>query len=275
MKLLRIPKLVRSSSGAIGIALVSLPVLVAIIGPLCAPYSPTALVSTPASPPSSAFLLGTDTLGRDPASRLLNGGRSLILLAAVATVLTYCVGIGIGLVAGYVRSFIDPLLMRGVDLLLSFPALLVLLVLATALGTGEVVLLLGVVLVMSPGAPRIVRTATQEVSVRGYVEAAVVRGESSVSILRREILPNIVSPIMADLGIRFSGAIVLIASMNFLGLGQSPPGANWGLMISENRSILSANVWPLLAPAIAIGVLTIGVNLVSDAFARTYGRSGA
>jgi peptide/nickel transport system permease protein len=153
--------------------------------------------------------------------------------------------------------------------------MLLLLVLVTGLGTSTPVLIFGVVIVLFPGVARIVRTATLEASVRGYVEAAVARGERVPAVLFREILPNIVTPIMADLGIRFSAAVIFISSLNYLGLGLKPPSSNWGLMVSENREIIGANPWSVLVPAILLGLLTVSVNLVADSYARSRGRSSA
>jgi ABC-type dipeptide/oligopeptide/nickel transport system permease subunit len=165
--------------------------------------------------------------------------------------------------------------MRAVDVLISFPALLFILVLVTGAGTGKAALVAGVATVQAPLIARVVRTATLEQSVRGFVEAAVARGESTVAILRREILPNIVSPIAADLGLRFTYAIILVASVNFFGLGLDPPAADWALIISENRDGLSLNPWVIFVPAALIALLTISLNLVGDAIARSLGRSEA
>jgi ABC-type dipeptide/oligopeptide/nickel transport system permease subunit len=255
------------------LVLVFLVLFLAIFGPLFAPYSPTAPVGLPGAGPSSQFVLGTDFLGRDVLSRLLNGGLSTLLLGGAATVLTYAVGITFGLVAGYTRSFVDPVLMRTVDVFLSFPALLVMLLFVTAFGGSRGVLVVACVLVLFPGVARIVRTATLEASTRGYVEAAVARGERMVAVLRREILPNIMAPIIADAGIRFSWAIILIASVNYLGLGLQPPTSDWGLMVAENRPILSSNSLAVVAPAAILAVLIIAVNLVGDAYVRRLGKS--
>ena len=164
--------------------------------------------------------------------------------------------------------------MRTVDVFLSFPALLVMLLFVTAFGGGRGVLVGATSLVLFPGVARIVRTATLEVSTKGFVEAAVARGERTDAVLRREILPNIVSPVVADLGIRFSWAIILIASVNYLGLGLKPPTTDWGLMVSENREIISSNPLALLAPAAILALLIIAVNLTGDAYVRQRNRSG-
>jgi ABC-type dipeptide/oligopeptide/nickel transport system permease subunit len=178
-------------------------------------------------------------------------------------------------VAGYSRNLLDAALMRGVDVLLAFPPLLFVLVLVTGAGTSALVLVIAVGIVQITGISRIVRAATLEVAVRGYVEAAVARGERTPAILRREILPNIMAPVLADFGLRFTYAIVIIASMNFLGLGLAPPAADWGLMVAENRQFITLNLWGVLAPAILLAVLTIAVNLIGDAHVRVLGRSSA
>jgi ABC-type dipeptide/oligopeptide/nickel transport system permease subunit len=206
-------------------------------------------------------------------SRVLTGGRSVIALAAAATALAYLAGLTIGLVAGYSRSIVDPLLMRLVDVMLAFPPLLFLLVLITGAGTGTAVLILGVAVTQAPAISRIVRTATLEVSVRGYVEAAVARGERTVSVLAREVVPNILAPVLVDAGLRFTYCILIIASVNYLGLGLQPPNSDWALMISENRTYIGVNAWAVVAPAAMIALLTIGVNLTGDAIARSLGRS--
>jgi peptide/nickel transport system permease protein len=263
----------RSWSGRIGLALGATVVLIALVGPLFAPYSPSELLGAPYQHPGSHPLLGTDFLARDVFSRVLWGGRTVIALAGAATLLAYLVGVPIGLLAGVSRSFVDPLLMRIMDVFLAFPPIILLLVLATGVGPSPWVLVVGVAITHVPGISRIVRTATLEVSVRGYVEAAVARGERLTFILRREILPNIAAPILADAGIRLTGSILLVASVNFLGLGLQPPAADWALMISENRGGLTIQAWPSVVPIVLIAALTIAVNLVADAYARGLGQS--
>jgi peptide/nickel transport system permease protein len=265
----------RTPTGAAGLVLLGLVLAVALIGPFVAPHPPDRPIGVPLSERSADARLGTDFLGRDVLSRVLWGGRSVLALAGLATVLAYAAGIAVGLAAGYMRGVVDPVLMRAADVMLSFPALLFLLVLVTGLGTSKTLLVVGVALVQAPLVARIVRAATLEQSVRGFVEAAVARGESTAAILGREILPNIVAPIMADVGLRFTYSIILVASVNFLGLGLEPPAADWALIISENRTGLTLNPWVILAPAVLIAVLTIAVNLVGDAIARSLGVSTA
>jgi peptide/nickel transport system permease protein len=266
-------RFLRTWPGAVGLGLVVFIVIVAVFGRYLAPHNPSESIGAPLTGPSDHNLLGTDFLGRDVLSRLLYGGRSVIALAAAATALAYVAGLTIGLVAGFTRSIADPVLMRTADVMLAFPPLLFLLVLITGAGTGVAVLVIGVAAIQAPSITRIVRTATLEVSVRGYVEAAVARGERSISVLVREVLPNILSPVLVDAGLRFTYSILIIASVNFLGLGLQPPASDWALMISENRQYIELNPAAALAPAAMIALLTIGINLTGDAIARSLGRS--
>jgi len=263
----------RTGYGMVGLAGSLLLLALIVIGPFFAPHDPAAIVSVPLQRPNGPYLLGTDGLGRDVLSRVLWGGRSIVGLAVLATALAYVVGASIGLLAGYTRSLVDPLLMRAMDVLLAVPPLLFLLVLATGAGRSLPVLVLGVATVHVPSIARIVRAATQEVSTRGYVEAAVARGERVPAVLRREILPNVLGTVLADAGIRLTASILLLASVNFLGLGLQPPRADWALMISENRGGFSLQPWTVAAPALLIAFLTISVNLVADAVARSLGTS--
>jgi peptide/nickel transport system permease protein len=263
----------RSGTGAVGAAVLALVVLVALFGPFVAPHSPERPIGIPYEGASAEALLGTDFLGRDVLSRILWGGRSVIVLAGLSVVLAYAGGLAVGLAAGYSRGLLDPILMRSADVLLSLPALLFLLVLVTGLGSSRTVLVVGVALIQLPLVARIIRSATQAQSVRGFVEAAAARGEWTSAILRRELLPNIVPTIAADVGLRLTYAIILVASVNFLGLGLQPPDADWGLMVSENRSGLNLNPLAVLGPVTMIALLTIAVNMVGDAVARQQGIS--
>ena len=266
---LRAPRLASTASGKIGLGMLVFVLAVAILGPSFAPHGLATPIGAPGTPPSASALLGTDYLGRDVLSRVLDGGISVIWIGTAATVLSYALGIPTGMIAGYRRSLIDPFLMRGVDVLLAFPALLVLLLLVAGLGPHVSVLIIGVAIVQLPPIARIVRTATLEVSTRGYVEAAQARGERTASVLFREILPNVAPVVLADIGIRFGYSIILIASVNYLGLGLAPPAADWGLMTAENQQYITLNVWAVLAPAIMLAMLTICVNLLADAYVQT------
>ncbi len=243
---LRVRSVLHDRAGTVGAVLFIFVMFVALLGPLLAPHGLATPIGSPGQGPDSHALLGTDYLGRDVLSRVLYGGRSVVALAGLSTLLTYVVGISIGGLAGYTGGWLDAVLMRGVDLVLTFPGLLLLLVLVSGAGSGTGVLTLGTVLVLSPGVARIVRSATLDVSTKSYIEAAVARGESTPAILVKEVLPNILHVLLADLGLRFAAAVILIASVNFLGLGLAPPSANWGLMITENQPILLGNPLAIL-----------------------------
>ena len=266
-------RFLRSRTGAIGAVIAVTVIALALFGPFFAPYGPGQLLSEPGVLPGHGQLFGTDFLGRDVLSRVLWGGRSVLLDATLATLLGYAVGGTVGLVAGYSRSFVDPLLMRTVDIVRAFPPLLFFFLLVAGAGQSSLVLVVGVAAVQAPGIARLIHTATVEVSLRGYVEAAVARGDSTVTILRREVLPNILTPVIADFGLRSTFSILFVITVDFLGLGIQPPNANWALMISENREILTLNPWAIFVPAALIALLTIGVNLIGDAIARSLGRT--
>jgi peptide/nickel transport system permease protein len=184
------------------------------------------------------------------------------------------VGGAIGLLAGYSRTAVDSILMRAVDVLLAFPPLLFLLLLAGGLGPGATTIVLGVAVVNVPGVARVIRSVTLEVSGRGYVEAAVARGERTPAILVREVLPNIAGTIVADGGVRLTGSILAVAGLNFLGIGLQPPDADWATMIAENRTSIDLQPWSVAAPAAMIALLTVAVNVVGDGLAARLGRSG-
>ncbi len=249
----------RSWSVRIGLTVLAFVLGVAFIGPYFAPFSPSAIPGIPFSPPSRTFWLGNDYLGEDVFSRVLSGGRTVILYGALATLMAYAVGGTIGLLAGFTRTRLDDLLMRAMDVLLAFPPILFLLVVATGAGANIYALVIAIAIIHVPSIARILRAATLEVSVRGYVEAA--------------FLPNIWGPIVADGGPRFTVSILLVAAVNFLGLGVSPPAADWALMISENRAGITINAWAVVAPALMIAALTVSINLIADAIASGLGKS--
>jgi ABC-type dipeptide/oligopeptide/nickel transport system permease subunit len=263
----------RTGRGMVGLAVLLFVVGVALIGPLVAPHPLDAPIGAPGDAPGNGATLGTDVLGRDVLSRLLHGGTGVLEISLVTTLLIYLVGVTLGMVAGLSRSLLDPILMRIVDIFLVFPPLVLILLLFAGAGQGSGVLVIGIVFVLAPGVARLVRTATLEVSTNAYIEAAVARGERTIAIMRREVLPNIAPSIIADVGVRFSGVIILTASVQFLGLGARPPAANWGLMIAENLEVVSTNIWAVLAPALMLGLLTVSVNLLGEAYSHSLGRT--
>lgn len=266
---MRVPNLLRTAAATTGLVLIVLVLVVAIGGPFLAPHAPEEVVGRAGAPPSLSAWLGTDYLGRDVLTRVMWGGISVLILGTTATITAFVAGGSIGLVAGYKGGLVDTVLMRGADVLFAFPALLIILLLTTALGASLVVLVAGVVLVQLAGIARVVRSATLEVATRDFVEASIARGERTPSILIRDILPNISPVMMADFGVRFGFSVILIASLSFLGLGLQPPAADWGLMISENRPFITTNPWGVVMAAMLIGMLTVGINLIGDAYVRS------
>jgi peptide/nickel transport system permease protein len=266
-------RVVRGVDGWLSLAVVLTIVGIAAFGPYLAPHSPTALLGAPFQEASSQYPLGTDYIGEDVFSRLLAGGRTVIAFGFIATALAYLIGGAIGLFAGFRRGASDSVLMRAMDVLLAFPPIIFLLMLGAGFGNSLTALVLGIATVHLPSVARIVRTAALETSVRGFVEAAMARGDSTFAILRREVLPNIWGTVVADAGPRFTVSVLLVAAVNFLGLGIAPPQADWALMISENRPGITVNPWSVVAPALMIGVLTVALNVFADSVARALGTS--
>jgi peptide/nickel transport system permease protein len=264
---------VDSSVGRAGLTITSAIALLAFVGPGLAPYDPTATLMLPLEPPSVAHLMGADGLGRDALSRYLNGGQVLVAVAFAATIFAYVIGIPLGMAIGYRRGLCDVATIALADLILAFPAIIFVLVLAAAAGTSLLLVIIGIATINLPRVVRIARTVTIDLVTREFVEASIARGESLLSILRSDILPNIWTPILADFGIRLTGSIILFSSLSYLGFGQQPPAADWGLMISENRVALFLQPWVIVVPALTIALLCIGVNLTADGVARSAGHS--
>ena len=266
---------VKQPGGAIGAIILVFVLAVAYVGRFFAPHSPTATVGGAVYPPGNGLVLGTDYLGRDVFSRVLHGGATVITMAVVATLAAYVVGIAVGIVAGYTGGYVDMLLMRVVDIVLAFPPLMVLLLLVGGFSNHLWVLVLGVMIVQIPSISRVTRSASQAVSKSEFVDAARARGDSLATIAVRDVLRNISSTVLADFGIRFGVSIILIASMNYLGLGLNPPASDWGLMISENQNYISLNPYSVLVPAVMLALITVGVNLFADAYIRAVNAGSA
>jgi peptide/nickel transport system permease protein len=258
----------RMTRTRIGVAIVAVVLLVAVCGPLIAPYSPTEFVAVPNSPPSGEALFGADALGRDVWSRFLHGGLSVLWMAAAATMLGVVLGVTVGLVAAYSRNWVDDVLMRGNDVLLAFPQIILALLAVSALGAKLWLIVLIVGLTHAPRVARVIRGAAQEVVERDFVMAAEAVGEKRIRIIFGELLPNVTSPLLVELGLRMTYSIGLVAAISFLGFGLQPPAADWGLMINENRLAITVQAWSVLLPVLAIGLLTVGTNLVTDGIAR-------
>lgn len=250
-----------------GLTIFVLVVLFALIGPLVAPHSAFDSLSAPLRSPGGGYLLGTDQLGRDVFSRLLAGGRTLLIMAVLSTLLGVALGAAAGVTAAYVR-WADGILMRAVDILLAFPQLVFALLLVSVVGPKLWLIVLAVAFTHAPAVARVTRSAALDVTERDFVKAVELNGVSATRTMWGEILPNLVTPLMVELGLRLTYSIGVMAGLGFLGFGQPPPAPNWGLMISENLIGIQSNPWTVLAPAIAIALLTIGTNTFTDAFAR-------
>ena len=247
----------RTSRGATGLSLAALVVLVAVVGPLVAPHSPDALVTTEFAKPSGQFPLGSDFLGRDVLSRVLDGGWTLLLMAAAATALGVLAGALAGVSAAYLRGRSDGLIMRTVDVILSFPQIVFALLLLSILGPKLWLIVVAVGLSHAPQVARVLRSATLDISERDFVKAAEAQGMRPFAVMRKEILPNLISPITVESGLRLTYSIIIIAGLAFLGFGQPPPAPNWGYMINENQIGLALNPWAVIVPAALIALLTV------------------
>lgn len=258
----------RTRRGMVGLVVTGAIVLLAVIGPFVAPDPPTVSQTAPFALPSAAFPLGGDAIGRDVLSRVLAGGWLLLAVAAASTVLGVGAGALIGIFAAYRGGVVDAVLMRIVDVLLAFPPLVFALLLVSVLGSHVWLILVAVAVSHAPQTARVVRAAALDVSARDFVRAVELLGTPSRRVMTGEILPNLMSVVMVEFGLRFTFAILLIASLSFLSFGIQPPAADWGLMINENRIGLIVNPWGVLLPVILIALLTVGLNTFTDAIAR-------
>ncbi len=258
-----------------GLAVVAFFLALAAFGPLVAPYkySRQALAER-LQPPSRQHLLGTDQFGRDVFSRIIVGSRDVWVVAGSGTALAVLLGLTLGLIAGYYGRAADELIMRLADVLLAVPPLLLAMLILFSLGPSRLNVILIVGFLYVPMVARVVRSVVLELKTRQFVEAARLRGEGSLYIMFREILPNVLSPLAVEASMRFSYAIFLVASLGFLGLGVQPPSPDWGLMVGEARNFFSQAQWALLAPAGAIALLVVGVGFASDGLRRLLGPGG-
>ena len=251
-------------TAAFGLMVVGVYVFVALCAPLLAPFPERAVVGTQFQPWDSTHWLGTDRLGRDMLSRLIYGARNTVGIAFATTALAFVVGALLGLWAALRGGWLDQGLSRFVDALMAIPSLIFSLLLLTIFGTSVLTLILVIAAVDATRVYRISRSVAQGVVVMDYIEAARLRGEGSWYLIRREILPNALAPLVAEFGLRFCFVFLTISSLSFLGLGIQPPTADWGSMVRDNATLITfGDVTPLL-PAGAIALLTVAVNFVVD-----------
>ena len=253
----------------IGAALVLLLIAIAIVGPWVAPFGPDDFAGTANLREVDGTWLGTDYFGQDVWSRFLHGGRSILFLASTSTLIGFVFGAAIGLAAAYDRGRLDDALMRAMDIMLAFPQLLLALVAITTVGPEPWLIIAIVGFTTIPRIARITRGATVPVVERDFIGAAEALGESKFRIITRELLPNIIGPLLVEANLRLTYSIGIIAGLGFLGFATERNAADWGLMVQENRTALAVNPWGTVLPAIAIALLTVGTGLISDGLSRT------
>jgi peptide/nickel transport system permease protein len=260
-----IKRLMRTPQGSLGTLLLLAAFAVAAFGPLMAPYSPEQFhITARFQGPGAQYWLGTDQFGRDLLSRILIGARSTVILAVAATLLGSIIGAVIGTLSAFLGGRADEIIMRILDAIMAIPSLLFALLIVTALGANAANALIAIGIAFAPGMARITRSVALAVRKQDYVNAAVARGESMGFIVLREMLPNVVAPIIVEATIRVAFAVMTLATLSFLGLGAQPPSSEWGLMVAEAREYLFRNPWMMIWPGLSIAVVAIGFNLFGD-----------
>ena len=259
MNLRRIPL-----GALLGLFFTALFLIAAVFAPLIAPYPMSSIVGDVWEPASAEHWLGTDNLGRDLLSRMIYGARTTIFIAAMATALSFSLGAILGFTAAVVGGWFDTIMSRFVDLLMSIPTLIFGLVVLSVLPSTILTLILVMGILDSTRVYRLSRAVAVDINVMDFVEAAKLRGEGMGWIIFREILPNALSPLVSELGLRFIFAVLFLSALSFLGLGVQPPEADWGGMVKENKDGIVFGIPAALIPAAAIAALAISVNLVAD-----------
>ena len=252
----------------IGVTLSLLLIAVALIGPFVAPFGSTEYVDMPNTLSVPGTLLGTDYFGQDVLSRFLFGGRTILILAVIATSIGITLGTTLGLTAAYLRGRYDEIIMRALDVILSFPQVLLSLVVISMFGPSNVLIICTVGLSTTPRNARIIRGAAISVVERDFISAAEALGETRKRVVFAEVLPNVTSSLLVEMNLRLTYSVGLIASLAFLGFTPEPNAANWGLMIQENRVALTEQPWGVVLPTIALALMTIGTGLVGDGLSR-------
>lgn len=251
-------------SARIGLLILSFFAMCILFAPWIAPYGESQIVGDVWEPIGGTFLFGTDQIGRDLLSRLVYGARNTISLALLTTALAFLFGGLLGFLAATMRGWVDQLLSRFVDIIISIPTLIFALIVLSAVGTSIPVLISVIGLVYAMPVYRIARAVAMDIEIMDYVEVARLRGEGLWWIMRREILPNALTPLAAEFGLRFCFVFLLISGLSFLGLGLQPPLADWGAMVRGNADGIAWGFYHGLVPASCIALLTISVNLLVD-----------
>ncbi|PSL21226.1 ABC transporter permease [Shimia abyssi] len=251
-------------AAVVGLFFTSLYFLMAIFAPLIAPYGVAEIVGGVWEPSSKEHLLGTDNIGRDLLSRMIYGGRTTIWIATAATILSFTTGSILGFAAAVIGGWVDQVMSRFVDLIMSIPTLIFALVVLSVVPVTVPILIIVMGFLDSTRVYRLARAVAVDINVMDYVEAAKLRGEGRVWVIFREILPNALSPLVAEMGLRFIFAVLFVSTLSFLGLGVQPPEADWGGIVKENKDGIVYGIGAALYPAVAIATLAISVNLVAD-----------
>lgn len=251
-------------SAWVGMAGIALALVCAIFAPLLAPYGESQIVGDIWAPMGGDFPFGTDNLGRDLLSRLIYGARTTIFVALAATILSFCLGMLLSFVAAVTGGLVDQVFSRFNDLMMAIPTLIFALVVLAVLPQQLWILILVMAVLDSTRVYRIGRAVALDVAVMEFVEAARLRGEGTGWIIFREILPNTLSPLLAEFGLRFAFSILFLSTLSFLGLGIQPPAADWGGMVKDNKDGIIFGISAALIPGAAIAILTICINLVVD-----------
>jgi peptide/nickel transport system permease protein len=248
----------------LGLVLTALFLFAALFAPWIAPYGRDEIVGQVWEPASANFWLGTDNLGRDLLSRMIFGARTTIFIAVMATALSFIMGSILGFAAAVIGGWFETIMSRFVDLLMAIPTLIFALVVLSVLSSSTLTLILVMGILDSTRVYRLSRAVAVDINVMDFVEAAKLRGEGKGWIIFREILPNALSPLVSELGLRFIYAVLFLSALSFLGLGVQPPAADWGGMVKENKDGIVFGISAALMPAAAIAALAISVNLVAD-----------
>jgi peptide/nickel transport system permease protein len=251
-------------SAMIGLFFVCLYFAMAIFAAWLAPYGMAEVVGDVWEPSSAAHWLGTDNIGRDLLTRMIYGGQTTIYIATAATILSFTTGSVLGFLAAVLGGWADQLLSRSVDLVMSIPSLILALVILSVMPVTIPILIVVMGLLDSTRVFRLARAVAVDINAMEFVEAATLRGEGRGWVIFREILPNALSPLVAEMGLRFIFAVLFISTLSFLGLGVQPPLADWGGIVKENKDGIVYGIGAALYPAVAIATLAISVNLVAD-----------
>jgi peptide/nickel transport system permease protein len=253
-------------SAKFGMAVIAFYVFCALFAPIIAPYSESEIVGKAYGAPSLQNWFGLDQIGRDTLSRVIFGGRNTIGIALLTVIISFAIGGSLGIYAAVTRGWMDQIVSRLVDVLMSIPVLIFALMLLAMAGKSVWNLIFILALLDSTRVFRLARNTALSVAVQDFVEAARLRGEKMLWIVFREIVPNILPTLIAEFGLRFSFVFLTIAALSFLGVGIQPPTADWGSMVAESKTLITFGKIQPLIPAAAIALLTVAVNFVVDWF---------